>query len=283
MKRMFAIGLALSTIALTAPHVNAQSVIDGFTRGAGKTDVVLGFSSAGFDSFFLGQQEVDNPPPFREVTTVTGTLFIAHGLTDNIDLIVNLPYVSISAEGDGSMPDQSGLQDLGLHAKWRPWRRELTGGALTLVVSGGVEIPLTDYEVNSVVVIGHGSTNVDGRALLQYQWHGGMFAELQSGYIRRGDDVPDAVPVQAKLGYGTNRFYADAFYALERSEDSFDIGDPGFTFPETQVDFDRIGGSLFFHLNGPASIGVGASTTLDGRNVRKDTVYRAAVVYRLGR
>lgn len=118
--------LFLSTIlgVLTlAASTNAQGLADGFFRGAGNADITFSSTFENADEFYLGNTKRDIFPFYEEISRTTLSLFIAYGITDNIDVNLNLPYIITDGGGEGprdQIPPQNfdNIQDGELTIKW---------------------------------------------------------------------------------------------------------------------------------------------------------------------
>ena len=55
------------------------------------------------------------------------------------------------------------------------------------------------------------------------------------------------------------------------SDGGTDIGDPGFTFPSNQEEYDRLGGKVYVRINDRFGLSFSGFSTLDGRNTGDST------------
>ena len=258
----------------------SQPIVDGFTKGQGNGSIVLSYSWEQYDEFYFADTKMDAPPPWGgEITTQSVSLFGIVGLSDDIDLILNVPY--INAQGDGvDTVDQSvgGLQDASLFVKWRPIALETGGGKLSFLAALGLATPLSDYEADQVLSIGNQATRADLRLLTHFQSNAGVFAELQAGYSLRSNDVPNATLLSAKLGYAAEKFYIDVWSDTQISDrDAPDIG--AAPFSQTRVNYTQIGASVFVPIAPPWGVSVGFGQYVSGRNVGLSTRISGGVVY----
>lgn len=274
--------LLLFTVCMAASESNGQDIIDGFTRGAGNTDIAVSLMSESYDRFWVGQEEMDLPPPLGTIGTTSINIFLAHGITDDVDLIASLPYISSSADGDGSgPPDQADYQDGSLFLKWRPWHQEIGESAsFDLTTAVGVRGPLTDYVVNAPVAIGHGSTNVELRGIGLFRLQSGPFASVTLGYSRRDGIVPDAAIAGLRLGYTTEKIFAEGWLFSENSQGGTTIGE-GIPFQSNGVDYMRAGVKAAYSVTDWLGISAGGWTTLDGKNVGKATGFGGGIILQM--
>ena len=262
---MPALGLC---IMLSSKICSAQGLVDGFMQGEGRVSASAAYSFERFDSFYSGRDLVDPPEDLGSITTQSVNLYIAGGVTDFLDVVVNLPFIWAFGEGAVPPPDQGDLQDLSLFAKARPFheRTSLLGrGTFSIITAAGVQIPIVDYVENAAVSVGTGTTNLDGRLVAQYQWQFGLFASVQSGFLWRSSEAPSIVPVVAKLGYGARFLFAQVFFEHQEALRGTDVGEG--SFPSNGVSFTRVGIDGYVPLFGGLGLSAGFAGILDGRNV----------------
>ena len=72
-----------------------QSPVDGFYKGKGHYEAVVGAGFSLNGKFYAGTDKVSLT---RNV--VYSNLFLAAGITDKFDVYANIPYVSVNGESD---------------------------------------------------------------------------------------------------------------------------------------------------------------------------------------
>ena len=294
--------LTLATaIGLTATNVDAQINTDGFFNKKGETNIALSYTYATFDTFYLGNTEVDGVPAHNEIDQTVYDIYANYGITDRLTVIANLPY--IVAEGNGA-PDpvngetkQSDLQDISLILKWAAFEKEENGSKVTGIATLGGSYAF-DYEANGILSIGSGAPEVDAKLGLQYNDKSGFFGNVFVGYALKGEaentfgigdgedfDVPNSVNAQIKLGYANSHFYVDAWFDGQKSNGNIDIGGAGFAgnFPETKVNYSRVGLNVYVPIVKNLGFSAAAGTVVAGRNVGKSTFYTGGLVLGLGK
>lgn len=273
--------LSLGITLLCTIHFSfAQPMVDGFMKGKGHGSLVLSYSWEQYNQFYLGTNKTDAPPPYGgQITTQSVSLYGIIGLTDNLDLIANIPYITAKGEGVDTIDQQvNNLQDVSLWLKWRPLQVETDAGNLSFLGAIGFATPLSDYAADAVLSIGNESTRVDGKLITHYQAGSGFFAELQAGYSLRSNEVPNATLLAAKLGYAGAGFYVDAWSETQLSSaDAPDIGMAPFN--ETRVNYTQIGISAFVPLGSSFGISAGVGKYVSGRNVGLATRVSGGIVY----
>ncbi len=265
-KKLLTCLLFLGASCLT---VHSQNLISGFNLGKGKATAALSYSWESYDEFYFADEKMAAPPPYGgKITTQSITLYAAYGLTDHLDIIINLPYITAKGDGSDPMVDQevSGVQDASLFLNWTPIQIESEGGLLSFVGAMGLSTPLSDYEANAVLSIGNQSTRIDPKVLMQYQSNAGWFANLNAGYSVRSNDVPNATVLGAKLGFAAAKFYVDLWSESQISDsDAQDIG--AVPFNETRVNYTQIGIGAYYPFSPVFGISAGYSKYVSGRNV----------------
>ena len=255
-----------SLFALASSSTLAQD-LNGFLRAKGTGDVALSFTSESYDEFWVGEMTVSNPD-VGEVDTMTASLWAAYGLADRWTLFATLAWVD--AEGDGLAGfEDSGIQDVSAVAAYRIASFGGNDGH-TLVGAAGVRTPASDYEGDAPVSLGDDTT--DWLARLVYQFRtGGFYVSQQVGYDVRGDDAPDGFPLYTEAGYTFGRTTVNVFLSKYLADGGTDIGDPGFTFPSNEEEFERTGARAYVRINDRFGLSLSGYTTLDGRNTGDST------------
>ncbi|MEO0734969.1 MAG: hypothetical protein AAFZ52_19180, partial [Bacteroidota bacterium] len=80
----------------------AQGPISGFPTPQGETAVALSYGSETYDTYLLA----DGVEEARDIETISYSLFVETGLSDNMSLVATLPYLRTN-QRDGSLQDAS--------------------------------------------------------------------------------------------------------------------------------------------------------------------------------
>lgn len=291
-KKQLLLILAVTTLGCVNTAFS-QSPISGFMQGKGKGNVSLSLSSEKYSKVYLVPQETDGVPIFNEVKLNSTNLYATYGLSDQLDVVVSLPY--ISAEGNASQEQlnnlnysntRSGVQDVSFFLKYNPFFHNFGKSSLRLIGALGLKTPLGNYKVDeglqSIIAIGNRSTTVSALGLAMFKMDSGIFASGQIGGNVASNDVPNSYTSELKLGYAASKFYGDAFVANQTSTSGVDILGEGFQgfFPATKVNYTKIGLNLYTPLYKDFGLAGGASTLIAGRNIGKATGFYGAVVYK---
>lgn len=285
--------LITSVIMFLPALIMAQSPLSGFMKNKGEGAAVVTYSSENYDKVFLVPSEIDGVPVFNDVEVQSVSLYAEYGITDKLNVIVNLPY--IKAEGNASEQvlanngfenTRKGLQDLKLYLKYDLKSFDFANSRLNFMGALGLETPLGDYAVDeglqSIIAIGNRSTTVNATGIFMYKLNSGFFTTGQVGYSVKSNDVPNALLSEFKLGYAASKFYLDAFIANQLSDkDGVDILGQGFTgfFPATRVNYTRVGVNAYVPLAGGFGLTGGANSYIEGRNLGKSSGYYGGVAF----
>ncbi len=278
---------------LTSSLVLAQSPVSGFMKKNNEGSAVLSYSYENYDKVFLVPQEVDGVPVFNEVTNTSISLYGEYGITDNLNVVFNVPYIKSEGQASQATLDnlgfentREGIQDLSLYIKYNIHSFNFEKSQLNFIGSIGLVTPLSDYEANeglqSIIAIGNQASSFNALAIAMFKTNSGFFTTGQLGYSFKDSGAPHALLSEVKMGYAASKFYVDGYVANQLSEkDGTDILNEGFTgyFPSTRVNYTRVGLNIFAPLFQGIGIAAGANTYVAGRNLGKSTGFYGGLVY----
>lgn len=269
------VSAAAVTICLAASAPALALELNGWLPAAGQGDVALSYTAESWDEFWVGEMEVTEPA-LGTVDIESTTLWGRFGLSDDAALIFNLPYVS--ADGDGPAPfEGSDLQDATAMLLFRFASIEGDVVRHRFLAGAGVRTPASNYEANQPIDIGDGTTDVLTRFVYQVE-RGNFYGSQQIGYDLRSLDAPDNWSLYTELGLTTGRLTWIGYYHQVLATGGTDIGDPGFTFPSNEEEFQRAGLRVFTRLTDRFGLSLAGFTTLDGRNTAKSEGYSGGLV-----
>lgn len=252
--------------------VSAQQLISGFTQGKGHSSVVLSYTRERYDEFYLGKTKTAIAMAGQDrVVVESANLYAAYGLTDKLDLIANLPYISSKSRdlSNNQKILERNLQNATVALAYQALKKLSNAGSFSATGALALSTPLSRYRTNIINAIGNRATQIDPSLLLQYKFTNGLFVNGQGGYSFRTNKVPDAVLLGAKLGYAAPRFFLESWVSNQTSTSGIDIGGAGFTperFPETKVNTTSLGASLYVPVVNHLGVTLGGGTRLSGRN-----------------
>ena len=109
---LYTAALAVAALAVASP--SGAMDINGFMPERGHGDAALSYTSETYDEFWVGKTKVPVPNGGK-VDTKSTALWVQWGLTGDLALVANLPYVDVKSDGFGLK--DSGLQDLSVLLK----------------------------------------------------------------------------------------------------------------------------------------------------------------------
>jgi hypothetical protein len=233
------------------------------------------------------------------VTTNMYSFFGNYGITNNLDVLFNVPYVTTNASA-GTLKGQHGFQDLSLTLKWEPYKTKIGRGVFSTYAFLQGSTPLSNYEDNfDPMSIGLHSSTAALRALANYQVSG-FFLSASGQYIRRGDitidqnayyttqliysnrvDVPNANNYMFSTGYRSPQFNAEFMFEQFTTLGGFDIRKNDMPFPSNTMNYSEVGALFKYSFNDVAGLELtaGGNYILKGRNVGQSTTIYGGVLY----
>ena len=284
--------LLLAILFCFSLFANAQSPVSGFMSPKGKGAVAISVTSEKYSTVLLHPTVSDAVPVFGSVQVSSQSLFGTYGISDKLNVVVGLPYITAKGNASdatlsalGFQNERKGVQDGSLYLKYNPYTLEMGENKINFIVAAGIKSPLGSYRVDeglqSILAIGNRATNITGLAIAQFRSKSGFFVSTQAGYSYRTGVVPKAVIGEVKAGYGAAHFYIDAWYAGQISQSGVNILGEGFkgVFPETDVSYNRVGANIFVPIVKGFGISGAVSQYISGRNVGKSTGFSGSLIY----
>lgn len=255
------------------------------------------YSNSTWNNYWEGTFKRDNGN-IGKVTANTYTAMGNYGLTNKLDILFSIPYVTTNASS-GTLKGQSGVQNLTLTLKWLAFQSELGKGIVSLHAIASGSIPLSNYEANFLPVsIGLQSKTVAIRALVNYQ-QGRFFVAGAGQYIRRNDitvdqnayyttqevysnqvAMPDANNLILSTGYRSLKFNAEAILMQSTTLGGFDIRKNDMPFPSNTMNATTAGALLKYSFSETGlELTGGGNYVVKGRNVGQATTLWGGVLY----
>ena len=286
-------------LLVAAQHFYAQTEIDGIMMAKNNfcTGAIYEYSS--WNQYWEGTYKRENRN-FGTVSTKKISYNGNYGITDNLNFIFNIPYITTNASG-GTMSGQSGFQDLSLTLKGMFYEEEIKGNLLSFYLLGGFSFPTSNYVADYLPLsIGLKSKTLSLRLMGDYQF-GNLFATVSGAYVKRSNikidrivyftdkmhytnevDMPDAISFNTRIGYRTSRLIAEAIFdTWNTQKGGFDITTNNMPFPSNTMNMTRIGFNGKYNLKqiaGLALIG-GFNHVITGRNVGQSDAFYGGLFY----
>ncbi|NRS89490.1 hypothetical protein HNQ02_002421 [Flavobacterium sp. 7E] len=272
---------------------HSQSPISGFMQGKGKGNISISYSSEKYDEVYFIPEKVDGVPVFNETKISSTSIYATYGITDQVDVVLVLPYVTAKGSATeevltnlGLENERKGFQDVSVFVKYSPFNFDFGTSSLRLIGALGLKTPLSNYKVEegfqSIIAIGNRSTTVSTTGMAMFRMDSGIFASAQLAGNYASNDVPNSYATELKVGYAARLFYGDIYIANQKSTGGVDIFGEGFAgyFPITKVNYTKIGIDLYTPIYKEIGVSAGASTLVAGRNIGKSTGFYGGLVYK---
>ena len=225
-----------------------------------------------------------------------------YGVTDHLDLIVNVPYI-YTAASKGVLHGQSGFQDLTLAAKVKAVSVPVKswGAVRAFAVVAGV-LPMTNYTPDDLPMsIGPHSKELTGRGTVNYLGRNGLYLNGGAAYTFRNNvtldrqsyytngqlvfsnqvPMPNQMDWNVSAGYRRNDTTLTVDYKAQETRGGGDIRQQDVPFVSNRVNFRRIGATLTYPLPRVHAMQYWFlySNTFDGRNVGQSNTLTSGFLY----
>ena len=292
MKKTFTIVIFLIISTL----VKAQMPHDAIYMPKGTACLAVSYGSSSWKEYWENTLKREN---FNIGTLTTQSVMpmIAAGLTDKLNVLVGVPYVSTKASA-GNLMGQKGMQDLSLWLKYKFVQNE---AGLSLHAVGGVSTPVSDYVADFLPMsIGFKSKNALGRLIGNYQHKSGLYvtahgsytfrskirvdrdAYLYNGKMYNTDQValPNTTDAALRLGFMKKAVQVETFIERNACVDGDNIRRNDMPFPTNNMRMTVVGAYAKFQ---PKNIGLNARVNYvtDGLNVGQSFGYSIGLLYQI--
>ncbi|MCY7357733.1 MAG: hypothetical protein LH609_09710 [Rudanella sp.] len=233
-----------------------------------------------------------------EHTTQMVSLMPAIGVSNRVNLILNLPYIWTSTSA-GNLMGQKGVQDLSGWLKAKLVERE--GLSLHGVVGGSV--PMTNYVPDFLPMsIGLRARTAMGRLIVSYTHpQTGVYLTIHGSYTWRSNiqidrdayqadgrmyntnevKVPHGSDAAVRMGVVRRKWQLEAFGERMANLSGDNIRRNDMPFPTNNMQATTVG---FYGKFQPRQIGVNArfGKVIDGLNMGQSTSYSIGLLYQIG-
>lgn len=290
--------LLCNTTCLFSKETNAQTDFDAIMMNKNQFCNGLMYSSSSWKNYWEGTLKRDN----QNLGTVSSksVMYMAnYGITNNLNVMIGAPFVWTKASA-GTLHGMNGIQDASLTVKWRPIVHSIGKNKLSLFLLGGISTPLNDYVIDYMPLsIGLGSTNLTGRAMVDYQYK--RFTVTGSAsYIVRSNvkidrtayydtegrltnevQMPNAAQYQLRTGYRGKYLIAEALLTNWTTLGGFDITRNNMPFPSNRMNATTIGANIKYTLKSHTNLAVlaGTNLTIAGRNMGQSNAFNVGAFY----
>jgi len=257
------------------------------------------YTNDSWTNYWEGTFKRDNEN-LGKVTTQMFGLMGNYGITDKLNVLFSVPYVTTKAT-KGTLKGHDGIQDLALMAKYLIMQKKFgTKDKLSLFAIGRISFPVSDYVVDYLPLsIGLGSKNAGIRALADYQY-GKYFVTASAAYTYRSNtdidrtayyttemhytnevEMHDVASFNIRAGYRSKYLVAEAIFDNMNTLGGFDIRKNDMPFPSNEMDATKVGANFKYTLKTVKGLEItgGAMYVVAGRNVGQSTIFNAGVFY----
>jgi hypothetical protein len=285
-------------LCLVAVLLKAQTVDDAIMMNKKQWCNGLTYMHSGWNEYWEGTTKRSNQN-LGTVTTQSVMFMSSYGITDKLNVLVNIPYVWTDASA-GTLHGMKGFQDIDVDLKYEFYKAKIGKGELSLIGLMGFSTPLTNYENDFLPMsIGLGSTNLSGRLTADYQ-NGLFFATISSAYVFRSDVTIDRTSYYTNQMnytnevYMPNQLYSNLFVGIRNSRltlqaqlmnmytfGGFDIRPNDMPFVSNQMNSTSLGAHVKYFLPFITNLEVVASAdfVIAGRNVGQAQTYTGGFFY----
>jgi len=262
--------VTFTSILSCSYHGIAQGSISGFYNKKGTATLVLGAGFEDSKNYFIGREKSDLS---RNLYSIS--IFGVYGISDRLNVQASLPYLSSN--------HQNGLQDAQIFVKYRATQISYETGKLELSFAAGFSTNVSDYRLGGLNDLGQQAKILDTRTLLHYQKQSGWFANIQSGFSFKFEEVPNSFPFTFKIGKASDKSYFDFWYDFQHAFGGIDYRSTPRpqNFKEFGVNYHKVGGTYHFPISKKSGIYIAPSYTISGRNVFQGFAYHAGLTYKL--
>jgi hypothetical protein len=279
-------------------HAGAQTTADALMIPKNFYCAGVTYSNNSWKDYWEGTFKRNNGN-IGQLTTNTYTIIGNYGITNKLDVLFSLPYVSTNASA-GTLKGQHGLQDFTVSLKWLAVQSEIGRGIISVhaILSGF--IPLTNYEPDFLPLsIGLHDKSVALRALVNYQT-GRFFVAAAGQYIETSDitldrnsyftnhliysnevQMPNSNNLIFSAGYRSLKFNAEAIVSQMTTLGGFDIRKNDAPFPSNTMNMTTAGALFKYSFDAVSGLELtaGGNYVLKGRNAGQATTIWGGVLY----
>ena len=289
------IGLLMLLVIKSA---TAQTDIDAIMMEKNAFCVGPMYSYSSWKNYWEGTLKRDNANLGKVSTQMFG-LMGNYGVTRKLNLLFSAPHVKTKASA-GTLHSMSGVQDLSLFAKWRPYQKKLGDGKLSLFGIVGISLPLNNYVADFLPLsIGLHSKTASARIMADYQ-QGNLFVTGSATYVLRDNitidrtsyyttelhltnevEMPDGANFNLRAGFRNHRLIAEVVVNNWTTLGGFDITRNNMPFPSNKMNATNVGVNIKYVIPSlpELSIVAGGNTTVAGRNMGQATSIYGSFFY----
>ncbi|MBN8653553.1 MAG: transporter [Cytophagales bacterium] len=230
---------------------------------------------------------------------------IAYGITDKLNVLLSIPYVSTKSDG-GQLAGVKGLQDVNVAVKYEAIKKDFGKHRVSALAVAQFGTPMSNYLSDYMPYsLGLGTQELTGRVIGQYEFNKMIYVRATAAYVWRGQteverpyyynngsyyttfmEVPSAINYQAVLGGWAlkHNLRLEASYNVLNCVDGDDIRRWNMPQPTNKFEVTQAGffAQYYFKAIEPLkgfSLMASYNQVLEGRNMGKATGIGGGITY----
>lgn len=297
--------LLLSTFCLGATGwMYGQTFSDAIMMNKQQICFAILYDQGTWDEYWEGTNLISNEN-IGTFTRSTYTAMVAYGITDKLNVLLAIPYVSTKSDG-GQLAGVQGFQDVNVALKYEIIKKDFGKHRVSALAVAQFATPMSNYLSDYMPYsLGLGTQQLTGRAIGQYEYNRMIYMRASAAYVWRGQteverpyyynngsyyttwmDVPNAVNYQAILGGWLlkHNLRVEASYNVMNSQSGDDIRRWNMPQPTNKMEATQAGFFAQYYLQAVEplkgfSLMAYFNQVLEGRNVGKTTEVGGGVTY----
>jgi hypothetical protein len=298
--------LCLWFLALVIAHqAKAQSPTDAELMGSNQSCIAAFYTHDAWSQYWESTLLRSNGNIGTLNRNIVSAMYV-YGISDRFNLLTNASYHDVSTT-QGTVAGNKGLQDLGLHMKYK----FLELGSKLKIKSFavlGASIPLTNYNEDAgPTSIGLGCGEINARWTTEFNYNNGLFFRPSLAYHKRGsatiersyyyDDegghnssylnVPNQSVINLTVGsrFIQQTLRVEASLLTVNSIGGTEIRRNEMPLANANMDINKVALFLKFDPHFAKGFGIilNAEKVLSGQNVGKSNAYMVGLNYRFGK
>ncbi|TVP53086.1 MAG: transporter [Mongoliibacter sp.] len=301
MKKLLPIIMGLVILGISHFKSNAQTPWDEVMMEKGEICAALIYEHSSWDQYWEGTYLRENAN-IGTFTRQMGMPMIAMGLTQNVNIIASLPYVSTNPSS-GTQVGQRGIQDLSISVKVNWLQKQMGKGNLLFLTNTHFGRPMGNYLSDYMPFsIGFGAPEIGLRGIGAFKLDNGLVFRAGLAYLWRGQteiernyyyengsvysqymNVPNALNFHAAIGYWAleNRLRLEATYMSLNCLTGDDIRSYNRPQPTNKTEVSQVGAWAQYYIKADRGLGalVYFNQTISGRNMGNATTLGLGLTY----
>jgi hypothetical protein len=295
--------VCLAFAALLSPSLHAQTIDDGIMLASKTICAGALYSHDAWDHYWEGSLERVN----GNIGTITTQSFIMaanYGVTNHLDVIVNVPYIWTDAS-KGVLHGQAGFQDFTLAGKYKllsiPVKKF---GALRAIAVVSGTVPMTNYTPDlQPLSLGTHSKTLSGRGTLNFLGRRGLYVNATAAYTFRGIvtldrssyftegqlfltnkvAMPNLFNYGVSVGYRRDNLSILGDYSQQQARGGGDIRPQDMPFVSNRTNYSKAGATIKVPVPKLKNLQYWFiySNTFLGRNVGQSNTFTTGLMYTL--